>query len=195
MRLTVCIFLVLLSIASCSDKPRKSSSSGNDSVNMQDYSQVGMEASQMNGAENININIMIKESLFEYTITNNTSESYFTWIDFHPIDTSYHHRVAMYFYTPHGDFSLLQLLTETVNENSLLYGSFIGTFFLKEIRPNSSFKYIVDPLDEKSYLEFIRFIYFLKTNNEITGNFCNRQFLWQKDYVLVTKTDQKKFLE
>ena len=57
MRSTVCIFLVLLSIASCSDKPRKSSSSGNDSVNMQDYSQVGMEASQMNGAENININI------------------------------------------------------------------------------------------------------------------------------------------
>lgn len=192
MKTRVCLIIAFLSIASCSDKVPKSGSTVNASANIQDLSKYESGEFPRRGDESIRFDIKINDSLFEYIITNNTEESYFTWIDFHPIEESYCHRVESYFNTPHGDSSLLQLLTGTVNENSLFLSPLIGTFFLKEITPNSSFKYIVEPLEKESYLDFIRFVYLLKEDDNMINGICNRQFLWPKDSVLVKQSDQKK---
>lgn len=125
--------------------------------------------------------------LSEGVITNNTSESYYTWIDFRTLfdEQESGNHARKYLSMPFGDFSLIQLLCEDVFFHEE-FSPIIGVSFLKKITPGASFKYLVDwRICEK----LNGHIFYVSESDykQIVGNTLNEQMiLYDKDEILIT---------
>lgn len=79
--------------------------------------------------------------VIEYEIQNQSDEPFLTFINY-DLHTGLERAILRYFVNRTGDFSLLSLLTDNVNFSDECL-TIIGKTFLKQIDPNTSFKYIV----------------------------------------------------
>lgn len=79
--------------------------------------------------------------VIEYEIHNQSDEPFLTFINY-DLHTGLERAILRYFVNRTGDFSLLSLLTDNVNFSDECL-TIIGKTFLKQIDPNTSFKYIV----------------------------------------------------
>lgn len=79
--------------------------------------------------------------VIEYEIQNQSDEPFLTFINY-DLHTGLERAILRYFVNRTGDFSLLSLLTDNINFSDECL-TIIGKTFLKQIDPNTSFKYIV----------------------------------------------------
>ena len=79
--------------------------------------------------------------VIEYEIQNQSDEPFLTFINY-DLHIGLERAILRYFVNRTGDFSLLSLLTDNVNFSDECL-TIIGKTFLKQIDPNTSFKYIV----------------------------------------------------
>lgn len=78
----------------------------------------------------------------EYTITNVTQETYYSWVDFDkPNYTEREEAIHRFFFKRKGDFSFFNLMTDNII--MVDSGICVGVSFLVELQPNDTFKYIV----------------------------------------------------
>lgn len=78
----------------------------------------------------------------EYSIVNKSNDTpYITFIKLGDNNTNSDNVILRYFNSSHGEFNLMTLLTDNVVLVEFM--PIIGETFLKEISPNSEFKYIV----------------------------------------------------
>lgn len=106
-----------------------------------------------------------------YKMTNDTQEDYVTWISEDPIDTmSCAQAIGLYFNKRIGDFSLSFLIYENLLNSSLT--NRIGKTFMKQIKPNEAFEYLITKknVDSNYYENRI----FIATRKEIEDYLYSR---------------------
>lgn len=88
-----------------------------------------------------------KYQVIEYSITNNSSDPYLTFISYNHSD-DVNKAILYYFNKPHGDFSLLNMMTDNIVYIDPL-PIVVGRTFIKQIKKNECFRYaIVGPVTE-----------------------------------------------
>lgn len=95
------------------------------------------------------------------SITNHSSDNYYTWISFDEKTDSSKIEIKRYFYKRRGDLSLINLMTDNVFFiEPINVCPTIGATFLKKIHPNSTFTYkvLTNNLKECCYVDYIRII-------------------------------------
>ena len=94
----------------------------------------------------------------EYSLTNNTEEDYYSWVDYNEKDEGRSKDILRFFIRHNGDFSFLDLITDNVSFPEG-FPHRLGQSFITLIKPGESFRYIVlgdEPIDEdKSFGNFI----------------------------------------
>ena len=84
----------------------------------------------------------------EYIVQNESSERVISWIDYcNCPQGDIIKKVKHYFFSPHGDFNLITLMTDNVSYT--YYQPIIGFSFLKIIEPKESFTYIGSNLEKR----------------------------------------------
>ena len=121
-----------------------------------------------------------------YTVNNDSAEPYFTFIWMGPKTDSSEKDIQRYFYTPHQDFSLFNLLTESTIALPKGFTSVVGKTFLKEIPPHSKFTYTF-PADspERDYEQYI-YVEKVSYIKSLFGSFINaNEIYYDRDSVIV----------
>lgn len=124
-----------------------------------------------------------------YELNNTSTEDYYTWVDFNSSFTTREKAgIIRYFFSRHGDFSLGSLL----HDNVVFKEKFIpviGETFLKRIKPNESFRYIVSKQISEDFKDHLFFTDEL-TLISIVGNPVNLEYaIWEKDSITIHEED------
>ena len=126
-------------------------------------------------------------TVYEYTITNESDVPYITFIYDGEKQDSQEADIKRYFYTPHGDFSLVALLTDNVVFSSDV--AYVGKLFLKEIQPKGSFKYffVTKSRTPHSDTDFLQDIYVERRMNieELLHVKLIDEVLYDEDEVII----------
>lgn len=124
----------------------------------------------------------------QYTITNNSKDILYTWVDFNSsvTDSSTFIMSRRYFYRSMGDFTFCQLLTDNVVFVDD-FTSQINVSFLKEIRPGNAFSYF---LASERVNDVINHIYCV-SSSELKSKYgiyiVNQAVLFKPDFVVLTE--------
>lgn len=128
-------------------------------------------------------------SIIEYSITNTSDKDCYTWIDFKAVNTSedIYKALKYYFYSRHGDFSLSDLLTETL-VFSEPFRPVLGESFIKLIPPKHTFRYLVYNEGNTS-IDIEKNIFIVKENvfNHFVGGVINTEVLFPSDCIMLKK--------
>ena len=93
--------------------------------------------------------------------------------------------IQRYFYTPHQDFSLFNLLTESTIALPKGFTSVVGKTFLKEMPPHSKFTYSFPVQSPK--LDYEQYIYVEKASyiKSLFGSFINKEIYYDGDCITI----------
>lgn len=93
------------------------------------------------------------QTIVKYVITNNSDEDYLTWVALTPNeDKSDARLIDDFFFRLKGDFNYVMMLYDGLLDGlSEPFNINIGYSFLKKIRPDDTFTYIIAKTDEKSH--------------------------------------------
>ena len=121
-----------------------------------------------------------------YTVYNDSEEAYFTFLWTGQKTENKEKDIQRYFHTPHQDFSLFNLLTESTIVFPKGFTSVVGKLFLKEIPPHSNFTYAF-PADAHKH-DYEQYIYVEKASyiKSLFGPFINaKEIYYDGDRVTV----------
>ena len=120
-------------------------------------------------------------------LVNNTTEVYYTWIDFNLVSSHSTKQQAakQYFYSHLGDLTFGALLTD----NAYSLGQFepvAGISFLKKITPGEKFVYYIR-MKGKSRKQLIKCILYLSEPelNRVIGTIANTNLLYKDDSLTI----------
>lgn len=128
-----------------------------------------------------------------YSITNFSNENYYTWVCFGKKTDSAKSDIRQYFYKRHGDFSLINLMTDNVFFIEPINACpIIGKTFLKRIAPNSTFTYkiLTTDLEQSCYEDWIRTV---KESDflELVPLSADSSFYYIQDEIILTDAISK----
>lgn len=93
------------------------------------------------------------QTVYEYRITNNSSEDYLSWVSLVPINNKSNIEVVYDFFKMRkGDFNLIEMMCENLLDKRPIN---IGFSFIKNIAIGKTFSYIITQTDAKFYQERI----------------------------------------
>lgn len=137
----------------------------------------------------INGNYEDEVYLNEYTLTNHTDKSYFTFVNYElPVDPHNRERVLKtFFFINYKDFSLLSLVFD--NFYKIGDAFLVGKFFFKEIKPGKSFRYILMKRDSTKP-SFQNNIWYFPTSvfYDYLGIYpskCPEELIYKLDYIVL----------
>ena len=123
--------------------------------------------------------------LEEYSITNNSAETYYTWVYFDDIVLQGEAAALKQylFKSPKNSINLATLLIDNV-----VFVDFkptIGINFLKPLLPNERFVYVLYNHEDKQ--PFDKYIYYVSESelNNLIGSIVNKQLLYDNSYIVV----------
>lgn len=126
------------------------------------------------------------EKMIEYTLTNVSSLNYYTWVDYNAsfINDDRDSSIYRYFFVIHDDLNLGTLLTDNIDFKSL-YPE-IGVSFLKLIKPQESFSYIVPIQTNNTFKDHIFYIDELLFTRIIGTSHVNPEVMWNSPFIYIT---------